>query len=131
MPSASSSSALAQEERPSAYFVSSSAAIPISRRPNFERSRVFSVILIFQRWLVIRGFVRWRLATLHGKRVGFPAGSRWSAAGRFKKRPAGWRAVGSGTLRWWGACYPEKKARRLGFFSLFEKKKARGARLFP
>src|SRR5690242_3974055 len=85
----SSSLALAQE-RPSAYFVSSSAAIPISRRPNFERSRVFSVILIFQRWLVIRGFVRWRLATLQGKRVGFPAGSRWSAAGRFEKMPAGY-----------------------------------------
>ena len=49
----------------------------------------------------------WRLATSHGKRAGFPAWSRWSAEGRY---------LDSLTLRalsGWGACYPEKKARRL------------------
>jgi hypothetical protein len=48
----------------------------------------------------------WRLATSQVERVGFPAGSRWSAEGRnkwsFKMR----------TLSGWGARYTEKKARR-------------------
>src|SRR5690349_16404281 len=35
-----------------------------------------------------------------------------------KKSPPVWRAVESGTLRRWGACYPGKKARRLGFLRL-------------
>ena len=54
----------------------------------------------------------WRLATLHGKRAGFPARSRWSAAGRNKKAArlvAGF--VTLETLSGWGG-YPEKKARR-------------------
>src|SRR5690348_3236810 len=60
--------------------------------PNISSGEMTScgsvVINNSQRWLVIRGFVRWRLATLHGKRAGFPAGSRWSAAGRFENMPA-------------------------------------------
>ena len=55
----------------------------------------------------------WRLATLHGKRAGFPVRSRWSATGRNKKAArlvAGF--VTLETLSGWGARYPEKKARR-------------------
>jgi len=44
------------------------------------RHRVNKPSLSF--WLVGSG---WRLATLHGKRAGFPVRSRWSAAGRNKK----------------------------------------------
>jgi hypothetical protein len=52
------------------------------------------------------GLSGWRLATSHGKRVGFPAGSRWSAAGRYLD------VLRIRTLTRWGARYPEKKARR-------------------
>ena len=57
----------------------------------------------------------WRLATLHGKRAGFPARSRWSATGRNKKAArlvAGF--VTLETLSGWGARYPAKKARSAG-----------------
>ena len=40
-------------------------------------------ILIDQLLLCSCGFVRWRLATLRGKRVGCPVQSRWSAEGRY------------------------------------------------
>src|SRR5438477_3441979 len=57
--------------------------------------------------------VRWRLATSHGKRVGFPIESRWSAEGRKNEEARGERGHWDlETLNRWGARYPEKKARR-------------------
>jgi hypothetical protein len=95
--------------------VSNSAVIPISRRPNFERSRMFSVILIISfssDCFLSCGSSAGDSPRLRWSEWGSPPGQGGAPEAETTKQPAVGGLYEIRTLSGWGARYTEKKARR-------------------